>query len=50
MMCCNKSNHDLNNIYTAGLDAKGNHLKITTIVKIQAVMRGYMTRKKMKIV
>jgi len=50
MACCGKSEADPNNINTAGFlgEGKKGHLNIAQIVKIQALMRGYLDRKKVK--
>ena len=49
MACCGKSEADANNLNTnSGIVTvgKGAHLKIETIVKMQAAMRGFLARKR----
>ncbi len=49
MACCGKSEPDPNDFKTLGhVDTKGSALKIAQIVKIQAHIRGYLDRKKVK--
>ncbi len=46
--CCGKNDADPNNVDTNKLsDTKGG-IKIRAIVKVQALIRGYLTRKKVK--
>lgn len=54
MACCGKTDSDPNNINTGGFgvgttgDKKGSHLNIVLVVKIQAAIRGYLDRKRVK--
>jgi hypothetical protein len=48
LACCGKNEVDPNNLTTSGWDTKGSNLKITTIVRIQAHIRGYLGRKRVK--
>ncbi len=49
MACCGKSEPDPNDFKTLNHnDTKGSGLKISQIIKIQALMRGYLDRKKVK--
>ena len=49
MACCGKTDADPNNLTTAGFEGKGlNSYKLSTVLKIQAVMRGFLARKRVK--
>ena len=49
MACCGKSEADPNNLITSSFDTKGfSGIKISTIVLIQAHMRGFMARKRVR--
>jgi hypothetical protein len=49
MACCGKSEPDPNDFKTLHHnDTKGSGVKISQIIKIQALMRGYLDRKKVK--
>jgi len=49
MACCGKSESDPNNINTAGFSRDINSSdKIALIIKIQAGMRGFLARRRVK--
>jgi hypothetical protein len=47
--CCSKNEEDPNNVNMQFLDASYNtHNKMRMIIRIQALFRGYLTRKKVR--
>jgi hypothetical protein len=49
LACCGKNEADPNNLTTTGWDSKGGaNIKLAIVVKIQAHMRGFLARKRVK--